>query len=182
MCVTGAAIVGSTAFKVASLATSVVGTALSTYSSYRQSQAAEAQSKYQAAIAARNAELQRQNAADARERGKTEAAEHRDRIAQTIGASRAAMAARGLLVDDAPGTVSADLQNDLLDAGELDILRIKDNAEREARRYEIAASNYDASGSGHLMEASQQSPAGAAVGTFLAGAASSARLGMEVFG
>ena len=158
-----------------SIAFSAVGTIASAAGAAQQARAARDQANFQAGVARNNSIIAQQNAADVRDRGKVEAQEHRDRIKQTKGAAIASEAASGFLVDD-PGSTNADLIADIAEAGELDVLRIRDNTEREARRAEVQGSNFKAQAGLFGMQASAQNPGLAGATTLLAGASRTAKL------
>lgn len=157
------------------IAATIASTAAGAYGAYQQSQAAKSQANYQAAVARNNSIIAQQNAADVRDRGEVAEQEHRDRIKQTKGSAVASQAANGFLVDD-PGSSNVDLLADIAEAGELDVLRIRDNTEREARRAEIQGSNFQAQAGLFDMQASAQNPGLAGATTLLSGAAKTAKL------
>lgn len=113
----------------------VASTAFQALGAFQQSSMAKAQAKYQAKLA-------ENQALDARQRAEAEEDEKRRQIAQTVGTARARQAANGLLVDDTPDSTNFQLIDDLIVAGELDILRIRDNGERQARGAEAQAELY----------------------------------------
>lgn len=152
-----------------------VSTAMSAYGQYQQSQAAQSQARYNAAVAQNNAIIARQNAADIREAGKTEEKEHRARIGQTKGAARAVQAGQGFLVDDSEDSTNVQMMADIAAAGELDVLRIRDRTRRAEHQAEVQGVNYDAQAGLLSLKASQESPMLAAGGTLLAGAAKAAK-------
>ena len=110
----------------AALASAAVGVA----SAYQSSQAAKAQAKFQQKEAANKA-------LDAAQRAQAAEAEKRDQINSTIGAARARQAANGLLVDDTADSSNQGLVDDLITAGQLDILKIRDTGVREGRGYVV---------------------------------------------
>ena len=81
---------------------------------YRQSQAAQAQARYQAQVAANNRIIAQQNADRIRQNMDTAEDEQRQRIAQTKGSARAAMGATGFLVDDTEDSTFALIQQDIM--------------------------------------------------------------------
>ena len=150
---------------------SLAGSAIGAVGSYQQQQAAAAsarnQANYQAAISRNNAIIAQQNAADVRDRGAAAESEHRSRIGQTKGAAKAVQAAQGFLVDDSEDSTNVMMLADIAAAGELDVLRMRDDTEREARRAEIQGSNFTAEAG--LMDLKSASVQG---GSLLASAAS----------
>lgn len=159
--------------------TSILGTAVSTLGAYQQSKAAQAQAEYNAAVARNNQIIAQQDADAIRERGKQQEADHRERIRQTIGAARAVQGATGFLADGQYDDTNAQLIGDLAEAGELDILRLRDSIELDARQKEIQAVNFQAEAGLQGLVASQQNPLMAAAGTLLEGAARTAGVMMK---
>ena len=76
-------------------------------------------------------------------------------------------AAQGFLVDDSEDSTNVMMLADIAAAGELDVLRMRDDTEREARRAEIQGSNFTAEAG--LMDLKSASVQG---GSLLASAAS----------
>lgn len=110
------------------------------YASNRSNaKAAQAQGNYEAATYGLNADLADQAADDAIARGKENASRSQLKTRQLKGMQRATLAAQGLELDD--GT-PADLQSETGDLGELDVLTIANNAQREAFGFKVEAMNY----------------------------------------
>lgn len=165
------------------ITTTIISTAFSAFSQYRQAQAQRANLKYQAAVNRNNSIYQQQAeernialAEDARKRGETEVYRQRLRTKQVAAEQQSAFAAGG--VDLSVGS-PVDLIGDIFQLGELDALTISNNADREAGRFEDAAfqnrvnaSNYDAQSNLLSSQASGISPAFAAFGSILDGATS----------
>jgi len=133
----------TTTMAVIAIAATAASTLMTVQAQRQQAKSAAAQANYQAAVARNNAIIARQNADSIRDRGAAEEEDHRRRIAQTKGAARASQAALGFLVDD-PGSTNADLLADLAEAGELDVLRIRDKTEAEAHRSIVQGVNFQA--------------------------------------
>ena len=157
-------------------AISFAGTAISAVGAYQQQQAAansaRNQATYAAGVARNNAIIAGQNAADIRDRGAVAEADHRQRINQSKGSAKAVQASNGFLVDDTADSTNVQLVADLAEAGELDILRIHDNTEREARRAQIQGDQFTSDAGLLDMEAASQG-GGSALGfgaTLLGGA------------
>lgn len=108
----------STISTVASLA----GTAVGAVGSILQGNAQEKAAGYQA-------DLQRQQALDAKRRGSIAEGEQRTRTAQLIGKQRAAMGASGIVADEGS---FGDLLAQSAEYGERDAQRLRANASREA--------------------------------------------------
>lgn len=157
---------------------SFAGTAMSAVGQYQAqraaAQSARNQANYQAQVARNNAIIAQQNAADVRDRGARAEDEQRRRIHQTKGSAKAVQASHGFLVDDTADSTNVQMVADLAEAGELDILTIRDNTEREAHRAEVQGQQFVAeAGLFDLKAASSTGPSGlGAMGTLLGGAAS----------
>jgi hypothetical protein len=147
---------------------------VSTIGAYQQSQAAKAQAEYKAAVSRNNQIIAQQNADAIRERGQVEEADHRRRIQQTIGSARAAAAGNGFLIDGSAEDTNALLQASIAEAGELDILRLRDDVELRAREQVLRGQQFGAEAALAQFEADQQSPFLAAGATLLEGAAATA--------
>lgn len=115
-------------------AMAVAGTATSALS-------ANAQARYQAKIADRNAAMEREAAQQDQANGVTARQEQYRRIAQLKGSQRARAAANGVGVDF--GT-AADVQADTDLLGREDISRIDQQTFQNVRGRDIQASNYEA--------------------------------------
>jgi hypothetical protein len=164
MCISALVAAASTA----SVATAVTAAsaAISTVAAVQQAQARRAQAEYSAAVARNNAIISAQNEADIIQRGAIARDVLRNRVDQTVGAARAAIAGSGLLLDDAPGTTTSMLTEDLMAAGQFDIMTLRANIDREARRARIQGGEFQAQAGLFDLEASSISPAlaGAAAG------------------
>jgi hypothetical protein len=145
----------------------IASTAVSAVGAVQQANAQKAQAEYNAAVARNNAIIADQNAVDIVQRGEVARDVQRRRIDQTIGAARAAIAGSGLLLDEGDGgTTSALLIDDLRTAGQFDIMTLKANIDREARRARIEGGQFQAQAGLFDLQASSISPmlAGAAAG------------------
>lgn len=100
----------------------VASAAISAYSAYSSGQSQKKASEY-------NAEMQRRAADDALQTGANEAAEHRDKVRQIMSSQVAATGAAGL--NTASGT-PLQILTETAGVGELDALRIVNNAQRRA--------------------------------------------------
>ena len=155
---------------------SIIGTGISAYGTYQQSQAAQAQARYQAQVARNNQIIAQPNAADVQHRGEAAEDEHRRRIHQTKGAAKAVQASHGFLVDDSVDSTNVQMVADLAEAGALDILRIRDNTEREKHRALVQGDQFAAEAGLFDLKASSGGGALAAVGTLLGGAQSAYKI------
>lgn len=158
---------------IASVALSAVGTVTSAIGAFQQAAAAQAQAEFSAAVNRNNAIIAQRNADSIRDAGDVEAEEHRRKIGQAKGAAIAALAANGMLVDDEdPNATSQVLVQDIVETGEIDILRLRHNTELEALRVEAQGMNFLAQAQQNQLAADSESPGFAAFGTLLEGGAS----------
>lgn len=140
------------------LTLAIASTVVSTVGALQQAQAQRAQAEYQAAVARNNAIIAEQNRADIVQRGDIALEKQRERVRQTIGAARAALSTSGLMLGGTPGETTSLLQQDLRTAGQMDILTLRGNIEREARKAEITGINYEAQAGLFDLQASSISP------------------------
>ena len=141
-----------------SLIIGLVSTAVGVVGAVQQASAQKAQAEYQAAVERNNVIIANQNAADAIDRGRVEADDMRRRVNQSLGSARAAVASNGLLLDDDMSSTSATLLDDMMIAGQLDVLRIHNNAQREERRAKIQGMNFEAQARLYDQKAASISP------------------------
>jgi len=144
----------------------LASTAVSAVGAVQQANAQKAQAEYNAAVARNNAIISAQNEADIIQRGEVARDIQRTRIEQTIGAARAAIAGSGLLLEGGEETTTGALLGDLQTAGQFDIMTLKANVDREARRARIEGGQFQAQAGLFDLQASSISPmlAGAAAG------------------
>jgi len=144
----------------------VASTAISAIGAVQQARAQRAQAEYNAAVARNNAIISAQNEADIIQRGEVARDIQRIRIGQTIGAARAAIAGSGLLLEGGEETTTGMLLGDLQTAGQFDIMTLKGNIDREARRARIEGTQFEAQAGLFDLQASSINPllAGAAAG------------------
>jgi hypothetical protein len=136
----------------------IASTAVSAVGAYQQAQAQKAQAEYSAQVQRNNAIIAEQNMADIIQRGDVALEKQRQRVRQTVGTARAAMSGSGLLLGGTPGETTSLLEEDLRTAGQMDILTLRGNIEREARRAEIQGINYQAQAGLFDLQASSISP------------------------
>jgi hypothetical protein len=150
------------------LATAAVlaSTAVATVSAVQQANAQKAQAEYSSAVARNNSIISAQNEADIIQRGEVARDIQRSRVNQTIGAARAAIAGGGLLLEGGGETTAGALMGDLQTAGQFDIMTLKGNIDREARRASIEGGQFRAQAGLFDLQASSINPmlAGAAAG------------------
>lgn len=153
---------------IATVAT-IASTAMGAYSAIQQGQQQSAMFKYQAQIDKNNAVMADRQAEDALARGQEEERKHRIKIGLLKGSQINAFASNGVTVDS--GT-PLDVLGDTAEAGELEALTIRNNADREEWGYRVQGSNYRNSASMQTAGASNAMSSGytSAVGTVLSGA------------
>jgi hypothetical protein len=101
--------------------------------------AQNAQAKYEARVADRNAAMERAAIQEARAQGQREQAQHWRRVSQSEGDQRVRQAASGVEVNFGS---SADLLEDVRMIGAEDSRTIAENTNRTVRNYDVNASNY----------------------------------------
>jgi len=126
-------------------ATLVAGAAVgvSAYGAYKGSQANKANAKFSANQAQANAAIAQRNAADVVDRGKDAIADQKKATIRALSNIRASAAGAGLVVDQ-EGTLPQDLVVAMTEAGELDIVRLQKNIDREEQRAKDQGANYTA--------------------------------------
>ena len=115
------------------------GALLSGYGAYKESRAQKEALKYQENEASQNASLQGVMAGDAMQRGREAAQDVMRKVGQEKATQTAVMAANGL--DVSQGT-PASLLDDTQYMGDIDLGRVKRNAQREAWGFNVQANNY----------------------------------------
>jgi len=150
-------------------ATSLVSTAVQTFGMIRQSSAASAESRYRSGIAANNAIIAEQNAQIALQKGEADIADKRRETRQLIGLQKAQLAAQGF--DISQGS-SIDILGDTAALGELDVLRIEEDAQNRAANFRHQASGFQAESTLGRFASKNQKTAGTlkATSTLITGA------------
>ena len=136
------------------IASAVVGA----MGAYKQAAAAKSAAKYQESVARNNAIISAQNASDVSQRGKIAVDQTRRKVSQALGATRTAIAGQGLLVDDDLGTTPQGLIDDMIIAGELDVMSVKHNVELEERRALLQGAEFTQQADLYGAQASSISP------------------------
>lgn len=124
-------------------AAAIVGGVFQVTGAQNQARAQKAQGEYQKSMYDENAAFSTLAAEDAIRRGDKDAAQLKNQGKQTIGAQRAALAAQG--VDVGSGS-ALDIQVDTAYQVQLDSMKIKNNAWREAWGYKTEALNASTAG------------------------------------
>ncbi|ODP39253.1 hypothetical protein [Sphingomonas turrisvirgatae] len=128
---------------IAATATQAIGTGVSALQ-------AAGQSRYEAKVAERNAQLENESARNAEDRRKIEAQRQYRKLSQVQGQQQAAMAANG--IDQGFGS-ALQVQRDTASMGAQDVQSIYDASAQEIRGFDINASNYRAKARGARMQA-----------------------------
>lgn len=138
-----------------------------TVGAYKKSSLEQTAYEFQSQVAKRNAGIAQLQASDALNRGaKTENAV-RQKTAQLKGAQRADLAARNI---DLGSGSALDILTSTDHMGEIDALKARDNANKEAWGYGVQAQNYADDSKLLDWRGSQQSPVSDAASTLLTGA------------
>lgn len=155
--------------ETALIATSIAATAGSAYmgaTAQQQQYQAQAQSaEYSAEVARNNAKIAEDNKQDIELQGRQAVFDQRRQVARSLSSVRAATAGSGLVVDEA-GTTPQDLVQTMTEAGELDVMRLRNNIEREKRRAEIQGTNFQAQAGQLELEASNLESAAGSINPF----------------
>ncbi len=162
------------------LALAVASVGLSAYGAYSQSKSAKASAAYQRDVAKTNEKIAEQNARDVELRGRQAIYDQQRQVARSLSSVRAATTANNLEVGVA-GTTPQDLVQAMAEAGALDVMRLRNNVDREKRRAEIQGMNYAAQAGQFELERRSISPFRSALITGV-GAATSGASGDILFG
>lgn len=130
---------GTSAFAIAGLVMSLIGTGVSVYSSVQEGKAQQEYYNYQAQQDEKNAKIAEQNALKERQGGIEDARMQRIKTLQTIGKQQTAMASNGI---DITSGSALDMIEDTRAMGELDALNILANSERTAQNYLQQSDNF----------------------------------------
>lgn len=144
---------------------SLAGLGLSAMGTYQQTEASNAQARYQSQVAANNAQIAENEANYARTTAEKNAQAQERKTMQVIGAQRAAEGASGAVVDNGS---FMDVSLDTVDRGTYDALALLNEGDRAAWRAENQAGNYMAQS--QLYDSSQKSALLPVGGSLLAGA------------
>lgn len=159
--------VSASTLATASLGMTAFGAGMSAVGAYNKSKADKAAYEYQAQVARNNAQVAEWQAQDAIMRGQTAEGNQRMKTAQLKGTQRAAMAARGLALDEG-SPLDILTTTDLM--GERDALTVRDNAAKEAWALREQGKGYTANAGLLGFRADSESPLMSAGSTLLTGA------------
>lgn len=160
---------------IALAALSAVGTGIQIFSQMRQSRAASAESDFTTRIAQNNATIAANNADRILEKSEADIAEKRRETQQRLGLQRAQIAAAGF---DLGSATTFDILGDTAALGELDVLRIEEDAENRAANFRAQGTNFQTEVALGRLQAENIERAGKleAVGTLITGAAGAGAL------
>jgi len=130
----------ATLMAISTVAT-LAGGAMSAMGQMQQAQAQSQAQRYQAQVAANNAQIAQDMARDARKRGDVAAEDQQRKTAALLGRQQAVMGAANL---DMTSGSPLDILGDTAQMGALDVLTIRNTYEREARGHEAQRMNFSA--------------------------------------
>lgn len=164
-----AASISASTLAYAGIAASAAGTGLAAYGAAQSASAQSAAANYQAAVAANNALIAKQQAQATTQAGDITASNTLMAAGQRTASIRAAAAASGV---DADTGTPVSLQSDSAKLGMLDALTVRNNAARQAYSQQAAAVGDTAQSQLYSAEATQAQTAGqiGAFGSLLSGA------------
>jgi hypothetical protein len=148
---------GTTLLGVASLGATAVGGLMQANAAKAQARSQAAASAYQAQIARNNALYAQQNATYTREKGAADAEINDRRVRAAVGAEVAQQGASGFDVNSGS---PLDLRASTASLGRYDTLNIKNNAELNARAYDIEAKGQTANANLLQAQSASQKKAG----------------------
>lgn len=151
------------------------GIGMAAASSYTQAQSDKAQAKYARDVQLTNQQIALDNARDVELRGRQAVFDQRRAVARELSTVRAATAGAGLAVGEA-GTTPQDMVRAMTEAGELDVMRLRNNIEREKRRALVQAQNFEAQAGQFDLQRRSINPLRSAFSTAVAGASSPANM------
>lgn len=156
-----------TGLEIGMLALSGAGVAMQAQAAATASQSAKNAYEYQAAVSRNNQKIAEWQAQNAIAQGEEAQIEQRRKIASLKGSQRAGLAAKGL---DISSGSALNILTDTDYLGELDVLNIKSNAERNAWAQRVQGNNEAANATLLSMRADAENPLLAGAGTLLTGA------------
>jgi Skp family chaperone for outer membrane proteins len=160
--------------------TSIASTAVGAYSAFSGSSATKANYEYQARLSEKNAEIAAQNVESIHEDQLQTVSDYREKISQTVGSSRASLAAQGFTVNDDADSTAWNLQQDIRDAGANDIMKIKKQFESEKEVARMAGESQTEQAQLYTKRAGQESPLLSSISQGASQAASVYKSGKQV--
>lgn len=149
------------------------GIGLQAAGAYSASQSRKQQSAYNRDVALTNKQIAEDNARDVELRGRQAVYDQRRAVARETSNVVAATAASGLTVGEA-GTTPQELVQAMNEAGELDVMRLRNNIEREKRRALVQGMNFEAQAGQFELQRASESPFRSALTTAVGGAVGNA--------
>jgi Flp pilus assembly protein TadB len=125
------------------VAATVVGVGLTAYGAYSSSKQNKKQAKAQTEQANMNAAIAERTALDVVDRGNDSLADQKRATLRSLSSVRAGTAGAGFVVDSA-GTTGQQLVQAMAQAGEIDIIRLQENIDREKQRALDQGANFTA--------------------------------------
>jgi hypothetical protein len=158
-----------TTLAIASLVMTGAGVATQAQAAANASQAQKNAYEYQAAVSRNNQKIAEWQAQNAIAQGQEAEIDQRRKMAALKGSQRAGLAAKGL---DISSGSALNILTDTDYLGEMDVLNIRSNAERQAWAQRVQGSNEAANATLLSMRADAENPLMAGAGTLLTGAGS----------
>lgn len=118
----------------------------------------------------RNAEIAKENARDVERVGRININDAKVAAARSIDQAKASYVGRGVVINESGTTPTAVVQ-DMVRAGEIDVIRLRDNIEMEKRRALDQAENFEAQAASTFGTASSIKPGFAALTAGIGGLA-----------
>lgn len=147
---------------VASIGMAVASVGMQAAGAYSQAKAKKGAAKYNRDVALTNAQIADDNMRDTELRGRQAVFDQRRAVVREMASVRAASAGAGLTVGEA-GTTPQDLVQSMVEAGELDVMRLRNNIENEKRRAAIEGTSFRAQAGAFEAERRSISPLRSAV-------------------
>lgn len=149
------------------------GIGLQAAGAYANAKGQRAQAAYSRDVALTNRQIALDNARDVELRGRQAVFDQRRAVARELSNVKAATAGSGLVVGEA-GTTPQELVQAMAQAGELDVMRLKNNIEREERRALVQGASFEAQAGQFELSRSQINPFRSALTTAVGGAVGNA--------
>lgn len=133
------------------------GLGLSAAGAYQASVQRKQEAAFSKGVALTNAQIAADNARDVELRGRQAVYDQRRAVAREVSDVRVATAASGVEVD-VEGTTPQDMVQAMNEAGELDVMRLRNNIEREERRALVQGASFEAQAGQFELQRSSESP------------------------
>jgi len=151
----------------------IVGAATAALGQIRKANAASNESDFKSRIATNNADIANQNSVIALKKGSEDVKDKRRETSQAIGLQRAQLAGAGF---DVSSGSSIEILTDTSVLGEVDVLRIEEDAKNRSDNFKQQSSNFETEASLGRLASKSQKKSGKinAAGTLITGAARTA--------